>query len=260
MGSRAHGVDLAGPLAVDEFRFAAGARHQTFPHAGHRAGAGRGSGRGRRARRHSRPDAADRQPQRRRADGAGDRARSSRARRACRRPLRPRRSPRSCCSPTCGARSPTCGARSRSSPAAARAAMWCRSSIRPRRRFRIGAASNSSSRKAAAASPPAAPRPGAPIIRRACARHRAEIRAETDRLGWSFTIHRTDRPASELLLALHARIGARPIAVGHGRAIRPKRDRGNGDGMIGGLPIGFAQPLVLHRPVDAAGAVVAAYG
>jgi uncharacterized protein (DUF58 family) len=39
------------------------------------------------------------------------------------------------------------------------------------------------------------------------ARHRAEIRAETDRLGWSFAIHRTDRPASELLLALHARIG-----------------------------------------------------
>jgi uncharacterized protein (DUF58 family) len=40
------------------------------------------------------------------------------------------------------------------------------------------------------------------------ARHRGEIRAETDRLGWSFGIHRTDRPASELLLALHARIGA----------------------------------------------------
>ncbi len=40
------------------------------------------------------------------------------------------------------------------------------------------------------------------------ARHRAEIRSETDRLAWSFTIHRTDRPASELLLALHARIGA----------------------------------------------------
>jgi len=39
-------------------------------------------------------------------------------------------------------------------------------------------------------------------------RHRAEIRAETDRLGWSFAIHRTDRPASELLLALHTRIGA----------------------------------------------------
>ena len=39
-------------------------------------------------------------------------------------------------------------------------------------------------------------------------RHRADIRAETDRLGWSFIIHRTDRPPSELLLALHARIGA----------------------------------------------------
>lgn len=40
------------------------------------------------------------------------------------------------------------------------------------------------------------------------ARHRTEIRSETDRLGFSFTIHRTDRPTSELLLALHARIGA----------------------------------------------------
>jgi uncharacterized protein (DUF58 family) len=40
------------------------------------------------------------------------------------------------------------------------------------------------------------------------ARHRAEIRAETERLGWSFIIHRTDRPASELLLALHGRMGA----------------------------------------------------
>lgn len=39
-------------------------------------------------------------------------------------------------------------------------------------------------------------------------RHRAEIRGETDRLAWSFTVHRTDRPASELLLALHARIGS----------------------------------------------------
>ena len=56
------------------------------------------------------------------------------------------------------------------------------------------------------------------------ARHRAAIRNETDRLGWSFTIHRTDRPATELLLALHARIGAgaerdlaRPHALGKSR-------------------------------------------
>jgi uncharacterized protein (DUF58 family) len=38
-------------------------------------------------------------------------------------------------------------------------------------------------------------------------RHRGQIRAETDRLGWSFAIHRTDRPASELLLVLHSRMG-----------------------------------------------------
>src|ERR1700722_7364956 len=49
-------------------------------------------------------------------------------------------------------------------------------------------------------------------------RHRAEIRAETDRLGWSFTIHRTDRPASELLLALQARIGVSESDLG----VRPR--------------------------------------
>jgi uncharacterized protein (DUF58 family) len=38
-------------------------------------------------------------------------------------------------------------------------------------------------------------------------RHRAQIRAETDRLGWSFAIHRTNRPGSELLLVLHSRMG-----------------------------------------------------
>jgi len=48
-------------------------------------------------------------------------------------------------------------------------------------------------------------------------RHRDEIRSETDRLGWSFTIHRTDRPASELLLALHARIGAAMDGGSHAR-------------------------------------------
>jgi uncharacterized protein (DUF58 family) len=42
------------------------------------------------------------------------------------------------------------------------------------------------------------------------ARHRAELRAETDKLGWSFAVHRTDHPATELLLALHARMGAPP--------------------------------------------------
>src|SRR5947208_4836897 len=45
-------------------------------------------------------------------------------------------------------------------------------------------------------------------------RHRAEIRAETDRLGWSFIIHRTDRPASELLLALPTRMAASAAGTG----------------------------------------------
>jgi uncharacterized protein (DUF58 family) len=40
-------------------------------------------------------------------------------------------------------------------------------------------------------------------------RHRAELRAEADRLAWTFVIHRTDRTASELLLWLHSRLGAR---------------------------------------------------
>jgi uncharacterized protein (DUF58 family) len=48
-------------------------------------------------------------------------------------------------------------------------------------------------------------------------RHRAEIRAETDRLGWSFIIHRTDRPASELLLRLHSQMGAGLAGTGLNR-------------------------------------------
>jgi uncharacterized protein (DUF58 family) len=47
--------------------------------------------------------------------------------------------------------------------------------------------------------------------------HRAAIRAETDRLGWSFIIHRTDRPATELLLKLHERLGAGREGANMGR-------------------------------------------
>jgi uncharacterized protein (DUF58 family) len=52
------------------------------------------------------------------------------------------------------------------------------------------------------------------------AAHRAAIRAETDKLGWSFTIHRTDRPATELLLGLHARMGAPPPGAAMGGRLR----------------------------------------
>ncbi len=43
--------------------------------------------------------------------------------------------------------------------------------------------------------------------------HRGVIRREAERHNWTFLVHRTDRPASELLLALHARMsgGAPPV-------------------------------------------------
>ena len=48
--------------------------------------------------------------------------------------------------------------------------------------------------------------------------HRARIRVAAERHGWSFLVHRTDRPASELLLNLHLRMGAGPARTAGGRA------------------------------------------
>jgi uncharacterized protein (DUF58 family) len=52
------------------------------------------------------------------------------------------------------------------------------------------------------------------------ARHRAAMRVESRRRGWSFAIHRTNRPASELLLSLHAQMSASPDSF-------PRRKDGN---------------------------------
>ena len=68
--------------------------------------------------------------------------------------------------------------------------------------------SSSSNPRGSAASPPAAPRPGATTTRRLLANHRAALRAECEQFGWSFTVHRTDRGPTELLFAIHARMGA----------------------------------------------------
>ncbi len=38
--------------------------------------------------------------------------------------------------------------------------------------------------------------------------HRAALRAECEQFGWSFTVHHTDRGPTELLFAIHARMGA----------------------------------------------------
>jgi uncharacterized protein (DUF58 family) len=43
---------------------------------------------------------------------------------------------------------------------------------------------------------------------RLLASHRAALRAECEQFGWSFTVHRTDRGPTELLFAIHARMGA----------------------------------------------------
>jgi uncharacterized protein (DUF58 family) len=56
------------------------------------------------------------------------------------------------------------------------------------------------------------------------ARHRAAIRAESARRGWSFAIHRTNRPASELLLSLHAQMSASPDSFPH------RKPGGNAEG------------------------------
>lgn len=40
------------------------------------------------------------------------------------------------------------------------------------------------------------------------ANHRAALREECEQVGWTFTVHRTDRGPTELLFALHGRMGA----------------------------------------------------
>ncbi len=45
------------------------------------------------------------------------------------------------------------------------------------------------------------------------ANHRAALRAETEQFGWTFTVHRTDRGPTELLFALHGRMGANAVST-----------------------------------------------
>jgi uncharacterized protein (DUF58 family) len=59
---------------------------------------------------------------------------------------------------------------------------------------------------------------------RKLAEHRAAMREEADKQQASFIIHRTDRPASELVLALHARMGESADSVFAPAAQRPKAE------------------------------------
>jgi uncharacterized protein (DUF58 family) len=45
------------------------------------------------------------------------------------------------------------------------------------------------------------------------ANHRLALREECEQFGWTFTVHRTDRGPTELLLAIHARMGAGAAAA-----------------------------------------------
>src|SRR5262249_46752058 len=80
---------------------------------------------------------------------------------------------------------------------------------------------------------------------RRIADHREAIRAETDRRNWSFAIHRTDRPASELLLALRARMGETRLVVARRRRDAAASEAGAG-GRFGWRP-GFSPPSFLLR-------------
>jgi hypothetical protein len=80
------------------------------------------------------------------------------------------------------------------------------------------------------------------------ARHRDEIRAETDRLDWLFSVHNTDRSAAELLLYLHGGMTV-TNGIAPGKAGRAR--------MIGGLP-SICPAADADRPRQPARAVVAA--
>jgi uncharacterized protein (DUF58 family) len=59
------------------------------------------------------------------------------------------------------------------------------------------------------------------------ANHRAALREETEHVGWTFTVHRTDRGPTELLFAIHARMGAGAyLNVKSPQAARPAAERG----------------------------------
>ena len=105
--------------------------------------------------------------------------------------------------------------------------MWCRSSIRPRRRFPYFGRIEFVEPEGAGSITAGRAETWRADYEARIERHRAEIRAETDRLGWSFIIHRTDRPASELLLKLHAQLGGGRERRRHQPLAWPRPPRGD---------------------------------
>ena len=155
---------------------------------------------------------------------------------ACRRALLPRRCPKSCCCPISGVRSPISAIRSRRL-SGAHARIHVVQIVDPAEE------TFPYSGRVEFLEPEGA---GSITAGRAetwrndyfdkLAAHRAAMREEADRVHASFIIHRTDRPASELVLALHARMGEGGDAPVVAAA---RRSRSGGARMIGGLPLAF---------------------
>ncbi len=85
--------------------------------------------------------------------------------------------------------------------------MWFRWSIRRKRRSPIPDASSFSNRRVSGSVTAGRAETWRADYLEKLNAHRAAMREEAQRVRASFIIHRTDRPASELVLALHARMG-----------------------------------------------------
>ena len=144
----------------------------------------------------------------------------------------------------------------------ARARISCRSSTPARRHSPIPDGPNSSIPRPAPA--PRNPRRALPhrISGAACSAPRATSRALNRRAGWTFLVHRTDRPATEPLLALHARLADRtdqrtPVTPHERVCLRQCRHAGRADRAAGDLvppPADAAKAAGRAVPADAAAA------
>ena len=129
---------------------------------------------------------------------------------------------RSCCRIS-GRRSRRSGPRSQGSPAPARMARWCRSSIPPKRSFPYSGRVEFVEPEGFGVITAGRAESWAEDYTARLALHRDQIRAETNKLDWLFTTHATDRSAAELLLFLHAgmqvsKSGARTTSIKAGPA------------------------------------------
>ena len=132
--------------------------------------------------------------------------------------------------------------------------MSCRSSIPPKKPSLRGPCRIRRARRRTAPLLRAVPKPGVTIIRHASSATAPKFAKRPAGSGWSFIVHRTDRTAAELLPQ-----AARPARhwPRHHRHRTPPHAAPCGATRMIGLPLAFAQPLVLIGLVTSAGIVAA---